>query len=270
MEENNRKGPGIFYAVVGVATLVVAIIGATFAYFSASANATGDTITGGTNSDLANALSVKVSKVTFSDVAETISWNLVPAGFANQPASLADTDVSAAVKAKCVNSGYTGCHIWKIEAGTKQVLANANIYLTLNVDATKKDNWAYAVFTATDLKLDGSDSTGVTIVDAVANGTKGSNDDYTYNYSTTAAGKGTLSSGEVSMDIHNNANLSAATFDGDDMTTASKVYYLMVYLANTDTPQNTSGDSSETGTYSGSVSMAAAGGKVSATFTSAS
>ena len=39
MEENNRKGPGIFYAVVGVATLVVAIIGATFAYFSASKSA---------------------------------------------------------------------------------------------------------------------------------------------------------------------------------------------------------------------------------------
>ena len=37
MEENNRKGTGVFYAVVGVATLVVAIIGATFAYFSASA-----------------------------------------------------------------------------------------------------------------------------------------------------------------------------------------------------------------------------------------
>ena len=37
MEENNRKGPGVFYAVMGVATLVVAIIGATFAFFSASA-----------------------------------------------------------------------------------------------------------------------------------------------------------------------------------------------------------------------------------------
>ena len=33
--EENRKGTGVFYAVVGVATLVVAIIGATFAYFSA-------------------------------------------------------------------------------------------------------------------------------------------------------------------------------------------------------------------------------------------
>ena len=32
----NQNGKGIFYGVIGVATLVVAIIGATFAYFSAS------------------------------------------------------------------------------------------------------------------------------------------------------------------------------------------------------------------------------------------
>ena len=36
--EENRKGPGVFYAVVGVATLVVAIIGATFAYFASTTN----------------------------------------------------------------------------------------------------------------------------------------------------------------------------------------------------------------------------------------
>ena len=36
-ENNNNKGRGIFYGVIGVATLVVAIIGATFAYFTAAA-----------------------------------------------------------------------------------------------------------------------------------------------------------------------------------------------------------------------------------------
>ena len=37
----NKSGQGIFYGVIGVATLVVAIIGATFAYFSASASGNG-------------------------------------------------------------------------------------------------------------------------------------------------------------------------------------------------------------------------------------
>ena len=37
MNERNN-GKGVFYGVIGVATLVVAIIGATFAYFTASAS----------------------------------------------------------------------------------------------------------------------------------------------------------------------------------------------------------------------------------------
>ena len=36
--ENNGKGMSIFYGVIGVATLIITIIGATFAYFSASIN----------------------------------------------------------------------------------------------------------------------------------------------------------------------------------------------------------------------------------------
>ena len=36
MENENKKG--LFYGVIGVATLIVTIIGATFAYFSATVN----------------------------------------------------------------------------------------------------------------------------------------------------------------------------------------------------------------------------------------
>ena len=43
MDSNNNNGRGIFYGVIGVATLVVAIIGATFAYFSASITRNGIT-----------------------------------------------------------------------------------------------------------------------------------------------------------------------------------------------------------------------------------
>jgi predicted ribosomally synthesized peptide with SipW-like signal peptide len=44
-EQRKNNGRGIFYGVIGVATLVVAIIGATFAYFTATGNDNG-TITG--------------------------------------------------------------------------------------------------------------------------------------------------------------------------------------------------------------------------------
>jgi len=51
--ENNGKG--IFYGVIGVATLIVAIIGATFAFFSASIDAEDDEFKGETL-NLANIL----------------------------------------------------------------------------------------------------------------------------------------------------------------------------------------------------------------------
>ena len=44
-EEHKNSRRGVFYGVIGVATLVVAIIGATFAYFTASGSVTNN-ITG--------------------------------------------------------------------------------------------------------------------------------------------------------------------------------------------------------------------------------
>ena len=44
MEKDNRRGSGIFLGVVAVATLVVAIIGATFAYFSITAQSDEDAV----------------------------------------------------------------------------------------------------------------------------------------------------------------------------------------------------------------------------------
>ena len=48
MNEQRNNGRGIFYGVIGVATLVVAIVGATFAYFTAQTRYTdesGSTLT---------------------------------------------------------------------------------------------------------------------------------------------------------------------------------------------------------------------------------
>ena len=56
MNENNN-GRGLFYGVIGVATLIVAIIGATFAYFSVNASITN-------NNNMSN--SSKVNKMISS------------------------------------------------------------------------------------------------------------------------------------------------------------------------------------------------------------
>ena len=63
MNEQKNNGRGIFYGVIGVATLVVAIIGATFAYFTATAS--NNVITG----NMATvSLNLAVTKVTTVDV----------------------------------------------------------------------------------------------------------------------------------------------------------------------------------------------------------
>lgn len=226
--EENRKGPGVFYAVVGVATLVVAIIGATFAYFSASASATGSEIKGGTNDELASALSVKVTRVDYQ--AGVTSDKLVPA-------KLDDTTpagVSKALAAKCVNNGYTGCHVYKIDANTTQTVDAASVLLDLSVTATTKDNWKYLVYKGTD-----SAATEIT----------------------TAATS--LATDAKQVDLHH-AGLTAGTAD----TAPSVTYYLMVYLAENEKPQNTTenGGANETGQYTGTVTMNAAGGQVTASF----
>ena len=66
MENNN--GRGIFYGVIGVATLVVAMIGATFAYFSASISTDGDPIT-------FNSTTIDLS---LSQNTTGIKYNLIP------------------------------------------------------------------------------------------------------------------------------------------------------------------------------------------------
>lgn len=221
----NKNGQGIFYGVIGVATLVVAIIGATFAYFSAQATTTGDTITGNTL-DVAEALTLNVTRVNKA-VTNATNIDLVPTDIDGTSA----TSMNTAVAANCEADGYTACHLYKIEAGTSQNVTNANIYidsLTVSGAAVKdKTAWKYAVY-------EGTDTTATT---PVING----------DFEITTAS---------TIDMHKNGAL----------TTAGKTYYLLIYIENADKPQNTANNDNVTGTYSGTVTLKAAGGKVAATF----
>lgn len=235
----NKKGSTL-YVVLGVATLVVAIIGATFAYFSAAASSTGDAITGQTDNDLASALSLTVEKVAFEDVTVNSS-NLVPT---NLEATL--NGVNSAVTSKCVSNGYTGCHLYKITASSTKDLANASVRLTaLNVDAKDTASWKYIIYK--------NDGTGYSAPeDGLVAG--GASDFATFN--TTYVGEG-----KTGFDMNNNGPVSA---------NESVYYYLMIYLANkpenVQNPSDKENEHSGTGTYNGTVSMDVLGGKVVATF----
>ena len=140
----NKNGQGIFYGVIGVATLVVAIIGATFAYFSASVSGNGSSVTGNTLDVTGTNLTLEVEKMSYDGVSG-INPDLVPA-----VVTADETGWGTMLSNKCVDStaGYTGCHVYKITADTESAIARATITLTGTVTggATTTSNWKYVVY----------------------------------------------------------------------------------------------------------------------------
>ncbi len=242
MNENNGKG--IFYGVIGVATLIVAIIGATFAYFSASQE-DNSTIKGEANTDLASGLSISVSKVKWQGVEEKINENLVPAKFGKDSKSIDTEEVNKALTKKCISGGFTGCHVWRIEAESAQDLTAASIYLDLKVNGENVEDetkWSYAIFT--------TDS-----------------DETSYNAETGV--ENLIASQVTEKDTFNSiTGLGTNIHDSGTVTKDEKiVYYLLVYLANDESTDQTESVKDEKGKYTGTVTFFASGtGQVKATF----
>ena len=103
MNEQRNNGRGIFYGVIGVATLVVAIVGATFAYFTATAYTTERNITG----NMATvSLGLAVEKVTHVDEA---------GGMVPMSSGMVEAAVNNENNEICVDdSGNAVCQVYKI------------------------------------------------------------------------------------------------------------------------------------------------------------
>ncbi len=238
MKEKNNNGTNAFYAIIGVATLVVAIIGATFAYFSATANSEDGDIQGKTNDEISTSLTLNVEKVKFQqeDVGDLVPTDLTPD----------EAGIGKAVAAKCIGSGYTGCHLYKITASSTQSIEKASIRIaSLSVTAVDKESWKYVVY-----KSDNGEPETVT---SIVNSGGSSFKDFDTTY-------GSLD--PAGFDIHSNGSLDAGS---------PVYYYLLIYLANKDATQNptdemNSNPDNGTGSYTGTVTMDALGGKVAATF----
>lgn len=285
MEENQRKGPGVFYAVVGVATLVVAIIGATFAYFSASTGVNSGTIQGQTQNIDGSSLTLNVKKVVFTGATADYT-TLVPAFFGvdstkidaqtnpqglnvKTPAELTNTQLGSMLTNKCVNNGFTGCHVYRIEISANQNVTHANLLLGLTVSdnggtGTKavvdKSQWGYAIFTA-----DGTVNMTTGETAGLSNGTLMSE-----GFGVPAAIGNGVTVNELATDIHHNG---ALTVDANNNNAPNVVvYYLLVYVNDTNVSQNnvdgSTGDANYVvGSYTGTLELQALGGKVRASFT---
>lgn len=170
MEENNRKGPGIFYAVVGVATLVVAIIGATFAFFSASASNT-TTISGNT----AEAAGITLN---ITDITET-GANMIPLNLKEGDGDKDTTrQFTEAMSGKCVDmNGNNVCVVYKITITNNSTTSTIDVrgdltlsesaanmkWQLLNVTNDTKETFAASEFA-------GHTTDGATVTTATATG----------------------------------------------------------------------------------------------------
>ena len=232
MEEEKKSNKKVFYLVLGIVLSVGLTIGGTYAYFSASKTATGTQISGTTN-DISG-LSITTARVNLSPSPAPASDNLVPADFGVTPNNMTTTDVNRALTNKCVNNGYTGCHVWKITASSNQTIPSANIELSLSlIDVEDKDDWAYIVYEGTDTSSSNIVHKGNIITD-FPNG--------------------------ASLDIHSGGSITGGT---------PKIYYVMVYLNNVNSAQNdgvTTGTTDARGTYNGTATLKAMGGEVKASF----
>lgn len=142
MDENNRKGPGIFYAVVGVATLVVAIIGATFAYFSASdtkADITGTTAEAG-------GITLTVTPIT-DKITKLIPLNLVTGdGTKDTTDQFADALGSTKGDSCKDSNGNTVCQVYSVYVKNKSTTSAIQVRGTLNL-ASEATNMKWQLLT---------------------------------------------------------------------------------------------------------------------------
>ena len=236
MEENNRKGPGIFYAVTGVATLVVAIVGATFAFFSANATAT---IPEGTTAE-AGGVDLVVTPVTATNT------NLVPLNLRLADTAGVDTkdQFEPAMAAKCVDeNGNNVCQVYRIVVTNKSTTSTISVRgtLTLTSDAA---NMYWRLISATD---DNGDPAKLT---------SGSKVDYSTDVvASTSGGLGNLTVGGNSVStLGGEVGQGGAVASHTLGATATATYYVVIWLEEKGAAQE---DVDASRTFSGSVFFSA-------------
>ena len=214
MEENNRKGTGVFYAVVGVATLVVAIIGATFAFFSASA--TNDKqITG--NTAAAGGIELAVTKITDTG-SNMIPLNLISNQTAKDTVDQFEDALGTTKGASCKDSnGNNVCQVYSITVTNKSTTSSVQVRGTLNLD-TQSANMKWQL---------------------LSNGTATTRADFA-----TVVDKGTTGNitvgGNISTPVTGDSEkVKAAASDtlGFTSTDNSRTYYVLVWLEETGAEQ---------------------------------
>ncbi|MDD7132467.1 MAG: hypothetical protein PUH84_05060 [Firmicutes bacterium] len=164
MMEENKKGANTLYAVIGIATLVVAIIGATFAYFSATAK---NAEIQGTTAE-AGGLTIEAKQITDNTNNNIIPLNLIT----NQTLKPESTDqfvdsedqFEKAMTNKCKDSlGNNICTVYKVVVANQSKTATIQVQGKLNLSSPTKNMYWTLIDATTKEEQVGGDEPATTV-----------------------------------------------------------------------------------------------------------
>lgn len=281
--EENKKGANTLYAVIGIATLVVAIIGATFAYFSATAE---NAEIQGTTAE-AGGLTIEAKQITDNTNNNIIPLNLIT----NQTLKPESTDqfvdsedqFKKAMTNKCKDSlGNNICTVYRVVVANQSKTATIQVQGKLNLSSpTKNMYWTLIDATTTNEQVttpgeDGGEGTTTTVykfesataIDKFVKVKQGIDGNMTYDPDKTVE----IGEEPNKTTINDAKSVSLTGTDGGNSTAT---FYVLVWLEETGAEQQND-DASKVDavkTYTGNITFDAVdanGNKsgVTATFTS--
>ena len=145
MENNNGKG--IFYGVIGIATLIVAIVGATFAYFTATVQSD----EGAINVTSYSGFSISLSMNKIAPELATPVNKLIPLDTTLLETALAHKDINGASQ-PCVDiNGDQVCAIYEIKLSNNGSEDTEVVgYLSADMNTYQTTNLKYQMFECAD------------------------------------------------------------------------------------------------------------------------
>jgi len=245
VSNNSRK---ILYTAVGVAALFVAVISGTFAYFTAGAT-NNDTISGTIGS---TNLQMTVTELTYP-TAPSNGTNLIPfdtTSYSNLNTALANNNCpgkTGSNKCSCVDrNGYAACQVYRIAISVPANSPRIPITGTVKIVAGSESTIPNLTYTILGPQTTGTNDVSMDTLTTTA----------PYYSAKVTLGNDLIFTGIDTQNTPKNGYLGATP------SAATYNYYLIVWLEDTGSSQNTT----DYGTFNGTVNVQSASGNITATF----
>lgn len=162
----NKRGSEIFLGVVGVATLLVAIIGATFAYFSATAKSANEAV-----KVQATQLSLGYGESDKTD----LKTAMIPATYGvAKTAAFKTRDKDACID----DNGNQVCSIYKFRIGNPSATTKMTIEGSIKSVTNEFTNLSFAIWKGDIDRMDDISQLGAPLLDATLMPTKGTSQEF--------------------------------------------------------------------------------------------